>query len=423
MALGVLATAAGVMGVGPSSGATDATDVATDTPKPTLTTWSVPDTAAPTTEPPTTEPPTTEAPSTVPPTTEPPTTEAPTTTKGGTPSTTAKARVSCPDAAVLVDLMNSGDASGTYTVTFTPDAGDPVTRIVTVEPGVDRTASLPIAPGTSGTLDIRSATEVVMDHHRISSTCATPSTSAKAAVDCAARQLAVTLTNSGSADGHYTLTWSPDGGDVVTRSVAVAAGATVVESVPVTRPVRGTVDVRSATEVVLDHHRVDEPCSSPSTSGTATFDCAAGKVVVTLRNDGDADGSYTLRFTPDGGTAASTTAAVPAHSEATFALSVTPPRSGTVDVRSGSDIVIDGRRIEVSCPTTTTAAPTTTAATSVPTSVAPATTVKRTGASTVLAYTGSDSSLVLVALGVSMFMLGLITLELRTVPVTRDRRS
>jgi len=426
MTLGAMIAVVGVMGVGPSSSATDA-PAPDSTPIETAPIEIAPKPDSPATPEDTTKP---SVPDTVPHTVPDP--KTPDSTMPRRAETTAKARVSCVDEAILIDLANVGTASGTYTISFTPAGGGTTTKVVTIAAGTDQSVAIPIGIRVTGVLDIRSSNEVVMDHRQVTSKCPTPLVTGEAIANCAARQLIVTLRNSGDAAGTYRLIFTPDSGEAIARNVTVSAGATVVEALDVTLPIRGAIDVRSATQVVLDHQRIDDPCSKPSTTGTARFACETNQLIVNLRNDGDRTGTYTLTYTPDGATPVTATVDVPARSEAVFALAVTPPRSGVVDVRSGGEVVIGGRRIEVNCPTvtTTTAPPTTVAPTTTPAtvqttvavSVAPATTIQPPSAPEMLAATGSGSSLALIAVGLSLFVLGLMLVDLRPAPVRIDRR-
>lgn len=213
-------------------------------------------------------------------------------------------------------------------------------------------------------------------------------------------------------------------------TTTVAPTTTVPETTTTTVP-ETTTTVAPTTTVPQTTTTVPD---GPDTSATASVDCSARRLVVTLTNRGDLPGRYVLAFTPDQGSAVTTTADVPARSTVTYALAVTPPQRGRLDIRSAvefrSDIevVLDGKRIEVVCEeptTTTTAAPTTTVpatapSTTVGASVAPTSVVRVT--ETALAHTGSDTNLPLAAVGITLFMLGLILLELRTPAPAAERR-
>jgi hypothetical protein len=172
------------------------------------------------------------------------------------------------------------------------------------------------------------------------------------------------------------------------------------------------------------------------------LECANLRIVVTITNPTVAEKSYIIRFTPGtkptGVTSSGAqTATVPAKSVRSFTVPIVPNQSGTLDVNSDDEVVIGGKFIEVKCETATTTTSTTSTTTStvpktttttstiVPVSVSPETTIKTTTydapAYNGLATTGR-SSWSMVAAGALLFLLGMISLVVRSARAPHSQR-
>lgn len=144
---------------------------------------------------------TTEAPSTTTSTTEAPATS--TTTVVGAAHTTGDATVDCTALDLVLKLVNSGESTGTYAVTWSVDLPvvlAPVTFEAVVLAGEARTFTVPVLPGQSGTVDVRDGDhEIVIGGKRIVVTCEAPTTAAPTVAPTTTVKLSSASTSTGLA--------------------------------------------------------------------------------------------------------------------------------------------------------------------------------------------------------------------------------
>lgn len=146
-----------------------------------------------------------------------------------------------------------------------------------------------------------------------------------------------------------------------------------------------TVVTTTAPETTVPETTVPQPTTTVSQPTTTVYDSGPGPTTTTT-----------------------TSTTVPKSTTTTSTTSTTVPKTTTTVAETTTTTVA---KTTTTAPITTTTAK---ATTTVPVKVSPVTTIKPKAAVATLAVTGSSSSLPLVGLGVAMFVVGLVLLELRS---------
>jgi LPXTG-motif cell wall-anchored protein len=207
------------------------------------------------------------------------------------PELSAQAALVC-DAAtssVRVVVTNTGDAPGSVVV----DIDGSQTRI-DVAAGATESTTIAIPGDGAVTVVVRDAGGEILAQLTDQAPCESPEPEldAKAALDCAAGKIRVTVTNTGDADGVATV----QVGDT-TQTVVVAADGESVVHVYVAAGTTVRVRVNDGQRSLLDQ-TFSDVCETPAPALRASVarDCGSDTVRVVVTNDGDAAAGATITY-------------------------------------------------------------------------------------------------------------------------------
>jgi hypothetical protein len=187
------------------------------------------------------------------------------------PEITAEVSLDCDDGAVVVVLRNTGDLTGSATITVNGTA-----VVQSVLAGGTTTWERAVTPGE--TVDVTvAAGGVTVATERFEDACTTPdpAITATVAIDCATLEAVITLRNTGAAAGTASVTLNG-----ATDEVTVGAGEQRVVRYPVTEDRRYDISVRVAGQVVASDSLVAD-CSVTTTTTASTTTTPGGSTTTT----------------------------------------------------------------------------------------------------------------------------------------------